>query len=84
MDTLSSRIGNAVVVFHCPRVRVLVSAASVVICSAHLHVQGKLWEYCPAKGEGNGQSIGSTVFDAIIGSWLWLTATGKLSIALLQ
>ena len=34
--------------------------------------------YCPVKGGGGkGQSIGSTVSDAIVRSWLWSTATGS-------
>ena len=35
----------------------------------------KLREYCPVQGEGCDQSIGSTVSDAIVRSWLWSTAT---------
>ena len=31
--------------------------------------------YCPIKDGGNGQSIGSTVSNAIIRSWLWSTVT---------
>ena len=33
--------------------------------------------YCPVKAGGNGQSVGSTVSDAIVRSWLWSTATGS-------
>ena len=31
--------------------------------------------YCPVYGWGNGQSIGSSVSDAIVRSWLWSTST---------
>ena len=31
--------------------------------------------YCPVLGGGRDQSIGSTVSDGIVHSWLWLTAT---------
>ena len=44
--------------------------------------------YCPVEGERSGQSIGSTVSDAIVRNWLWWTATGDAylatSVALLQ
>ena len=31
----------------------------------------------PVTGESNGRSIGSTVSDAIVRSWLWSAATGS-------
>ena len=44
--------------------------------SPHCSVQYvELRGYCPVYGEGCDQSIGSTVSDAIVRSWLWLTAT---------
>ena len=42
-----------------------------------LHVQVALMGYCTVKGEGNCLSIGSTVSEAIIGTWQWSTATGS-------
>ena len=50
---------------------------TLLICNSHLNVQVALAEYCPVKGGGNGQSIGSTVTDAIGRSWLLFTATGS-------
>ena len=42
-------------------------------------------EYCAVKDGGYGQSIGSTVSDAIVSSWLCSTATSsELSMMLLQ
>ena len=35
----------------------------------------KLMGYYPVQGEGCDQSIGSTLSDAIVRGWLWLTAT---------
>ena len=40
-------------------------------------VQVELKGYYTVKSGGNGQSIGSTVTDAIVQSWLWATATGS-------
>ena len=64
-------------VFRRSHVRRSLSAVSLVICSpARIAVckrgaQGVL----PCVGWGCNQSIGSTVSDAIVGSWLWSTAT---------
>ena len=54
-----------------------VIAASLAICGPRLHrairgAQGVLPVY---EGGGCDQSIGSTVSDAIVRSWLWSTAT---------
>ena len=57
-------------------VRVPLAAAGHVICAPHLHHDKwssggtALWMV-----GGSGQSIGSTVSDAIDRSWLWSTAT---------
>ena len=37
----------------------------------------ELREYCHVTGGSNGQSIGSTVSDAVVRSWLWSTAPGS-------
>ena len=42
------------------------------ICSMQVEHRG----YCSVKGVGNGQSIGFTVSDAIVRSWLGSTVTG--------
>ena len=57
-----------------------VAVISLVICSPHLHnaIHGGQG-CCPVQGGGggNGQSIGSTVSDANVHSWLWLPANGS-------
>ena len=43
--------------------------------AAPIHsIQVALRGYCPVEGRGTGQPIGSTVFDANVHCWLWLTA----------
>ena len=49
--------------------------------SPHCSVQYvELRGFCPVKGGGCDQSIGSTVSDAIVRSWLWLTPTRSSSL----
>ena len=59
-------------------VRASLAAASLAICASHFYLalcgaQGIL----PCAEWGSGQSIGSTVSDAIVCSWLWSTTTGS-------
>ena len=62
--------------FRRSHVRGSLSAASLVICSPHCSVQNvALIGYCTVFCGGCDQSIGSTVSDAIVRSWLWSTAT---------
>ena len=49
----------------------LIEAVPIYMYCALVALRG----YCPVKGGGNGQSIGSTVSDSIVHSWLWSTAT---------
>ena len=57
-------------------VRGSLGAVSLVICRQHSTVQYvELWGYYPVYGGGYDQSIGSTVCDAIVHSWLWSTAS---------
>ena len=64
--------------FRWSRVRVTVSAAS-----RDLWPTFALWntwssgDTAMCRAGGNGQSIGSTVSDAIVRSWMWSTATGR-------
>ena len=46
-----------------PRSRDRIPLTTIFICSAYLHVQVPHWWYCPG---GNGQSIGSVVYEAIV------------------
>ena len=67
-DTLSGRIGK-VIASHAAVARS--SPVEVaLIYTMHVALRG----YCPIGWECD-QSIGSTVSDAIVRSWLWLTAT---------
>ena len=60
------------------RVRDTVGAASRAFCSQHLHRAIRGAQGVPlCRVGGNVQSIGSTVSDAIVRSWLWSTATGS-------
>ena len=67
-STLSGRIGK-VVASHAAVERSSPTEAALIY-TMHEALRG----YCP-EGRGCDQSIGSTVSDAIIRSWLWLTAT---------
>ena len=70
-------------------VRLPVETASLVICGPNLHrtIRGAQG-YCPMVGEDNGQSIGSTVSDAIVHSCRGRRQLGAphwaASVALLQ
>ena len=47
-----------------------IPAEVALVCTMHEVLRGTAHE-----GGGRDQSIGSTVSDAIVRSWLWLTAT---------
>ena len=86
VHTLSGRTGSAFVwhTFPWTRVRAPVATASLAICRPRLHrairgAQGVL----PMR-EGCDQSIGSTISDAIVQSWLWSTATRSTQFGLLR
>ena len=71
--TLSGRIGK-VVASHASVAR-SIPAEVALIYNMHEALRGTAHE-----GGRSDQSIGSTVFDAIVRSWLWLTATRSSSL----
>ena len=68
LHTLSGRIGK-VVASHATVARSVLAEVALIYTMHYA-----LREYCH-EGGGCDQSFGSTVSDAIVRSWLWLTAT---------
>ena len=68
--------------FRRSRVRVPLAAASLVTYTPHLHhAKWSSLGMALCSVGGNGQSIGSTISDAIVRSWLWSTATASSTLA---
>ena len=67
-DTLVGCISKAV---YARRLQVQFLAEAALICTFQVEVRG----HYPAKGGGNCLSIESSLSDAIVHNWLWLTAT---------
>ena len=68
-----------ILVFRRSRIRGPLAAASLVICGLHFHHALEAQFELPKlrRVGSNGQSIGSTVSDTIVRSWLWSTVTGS-------
>ena len=75
--TLSRRIGSALAWHSEGRVFESHWLQQDMICCPYLHYASWAQDVLPCEGwgGGNGQSIGSTVSDAIV--WLWSTANGS-------